>query len=98
MAFGSDIRWVDTVLGSNGPVPPTSRNGDLALSSPSATYPSGAGLGATIAIAKGCLSPGDGGGGIFFWVPGTATDDGGNIIVPPISGGAGGYWQRLLSC
>jgi hypothetical protein len=102
---GTDIAWVDTVLGK--PPQPTPallgppRQGDLAITTPSPIS------GPTVVIAKGCLTPGDGGGGIFFWVPGPpvgpgGTDDGGTFIVPNANGtgqvkATGGGWQRLYA-
>jgi hypothetical protein len=49
-------------------------------------------------MAEGCLSPGDGGGGLFMWiVPQTMpSDDGGTIIVPQPNTSPPGYWQRFL--
>jgi hypothetical protein len=84
---GSDIAWVDTVLGA---APPGTRTGDLATNDATA-------LGATVAIARGCVAVGDGGGGVFVWDPDTnGVDDGGTVIVP---GGdvdsTGAHWRRL---
>lgn len=84
-ASGTDVRWVDTVLG-------TSRNGDLAITPAVA---------ATIVVAKGCRVAGDGGGGVFYWNSTTGpADDGGTIIVPKTSGTGGvgqtgPYWKRI---
>jgi len=79
------VAWVDTILGA---APTDERTGDLARNTSSD-------LGnAAIAIAKGCLAPGDGGGGVFFWSVGT--DDGGTFIVPNSTVGAQGKgWQRI---
>src|SRR5689334_16538469 len=55
---GATIRWVDTVLGAS---PPNARTGDLAQNNSAA-------LGnAILILAKGCVTPGDGGGGLYFW-------------------------------
>lgn len=90
LAFGADIRWVDTVL---GPGFPTSRNlGELAILT-------SAQLGATVVIAEGCVAPGDGGGGIFYWSSTPGVDDGGTFIVPAAGGGqvgaTGPGWKRI---
>ena len=42
---------------------------------------------------RGYATPGDGGGGPFYWALGSATDNGTTIVVP--SGAASGYWLRL---
>ncbi|MEK6371609.1 MAG: glycosyl hydrolase family 28-related protein [Acidobacteriota bacterium] len=75
---------VDTILGAP---PPAARTGDLALNT--ATQ-----LGATLVIAKGCITPGDGGGGIFYWDPSSLSDDGGTTILPT---GGGGVWRRVYT-
>lgn len=80
----SDIKWVDTILGAT---PPAARTGDLALNT--ATQ-----LGATVVIAKGCGTPGDGGGGIFYWDTSSLSDDGGTKILPT---GGGGLWRRVYT-
>ena len=86
---GADIKWVDTVLGA---VPPGTRTGDLATKTSVV-------LGATMVVAKGCVAPGDGGGGVFFWDPGTGPqnrDNGGTIIVPNgVIGSVGPCWRRI---
>jgi hypothetical protein len=84
---GSDVVWVDTVLGAS---PSTgTRPGDLATTNATA-------LGATVVIAKGCVTAGDGGGGLFYWDAGGGVDNGGTVIVP---GGAidssGACWRRV---
>lgn len=87
---------VATVLGTPPPWSSSNaRTGDLATKH-GGSGPSG--LGATIAIAEGCQSPGDGGGGIFIWiVPHTMpSDDGGTIIVPQPNASPPGYWRRFL--
>jgi hypothetical protein len=93
----SSLVWVDTVLARPIlplPPPPTSpparSAGDLATRTSTQ-------LGGTVVIAKGCLTPGDGGGGVFFWDT-SGTDDGGTIIVPNANVGApgtGGCWKRV---
>jgi hypothetical protein len=87
----STLAWVDTVFGLPIPAPPTARSaGDLATKTSSQ-------LGATVVIAKGCLTPGDGGGGLFFW-DSSGTDDGGTVVVPNANVGAsgvGGCWKRV---
>ena len=75
---GSVLRWVDTVLGATPPSPAARRPGELA------TKPSANLNNAIIVFAKGCMTPGDGGGGIFFWDANSGTDHGGTIIVPTI--------------
>jgi Pectate lyase superfamily protein len=85
---GSDLKWVTSVLGN--PL----RTGDLAtMYGPSGTN----GVGASVVIAQGCITANDGGGGIFYWVSGTATDDGGAIIVPSHQPSTAGYWQRVVA-
>lgn len=68
---GLALRWVDTVLGA---MPPDTRTGALATLN-------SADLSDTIVvIAKGCVTAGDGGGGVFYWDTSSATpDDGGSI-------------------
>ena len=58
---GTDIKWVDTTLG-NAPWPCGARNGDLATKTAVM-------LGATVVIAKGCVTAGDKGGGMFSGIP-----------------------------
>ena len=51
-----------------------------------------------IGIVAGAASSGDGGGGIFRWLVGTApTDDNGIRIVPTSQSPNPGYWLRLYS-
>jgi hypothetical protein len=84
---GTDIKWVDTVLGV---APPGARTGDLATTT-------GPAMGASVVIAKGCLSPGDGGGGVFYWSATNGTDDGGTVIVPGGNRGTvGACWRRVF--
>jgi hypothetical protein len=105
---GAVIAWVDTILGesptslgyptpgASGPSGP--RNGDLATSTvggvlADAGADAGSRSGNVVVIAKGCITPGDGGGGVFFWDP-TVTaiqDDGGTVI--HVSGGG---WRRVF--
>src|SRR5436309_8748188 len=80
----SDIKGVDTILGAT---PPAVRTGDLALNTPTQ-------LGATLVIAKGCVTPGDGGGGIFYWDATSLPDDGGTNIAPA---DGGGVWRRVYT-
>jgi hypothetical protein len=78
---GSVLRWVDTVLGATPPPSPAARRpGDLATKT-SANLNN-----AIIVFAKSCMTPGDGGGGIFFWDANGGTNNGGTIIVPTIRG------------
>jgi hypothetical protein len=79
---GSDVVWVDTVLGAP---PGSTRTGDLATNNATA-------LGATVVIAKGCVTAGDGGGGLFYWDTTSRADNGGTVIVP--GGGTGACWRR----
>jgi hypothetical protein len=51
------------------------------------------GMSATLA---GTISPGDGGGGLFYWAAGTFTDDGVNTIVPNSSLGVGAWIRSPL--
>jgi hypothetical protein len=83
-ANGATLAWVDTVLGTTG------TNGDLA-----ANNSSGVGN-AILVVAKGCVSAGDGGGGVFYWEADVTTgDDRGTIIVPATS--PSGRWRRIYS-
>jgi hypothetical protein len=95
---GPEVRWVDSILGASFP---SGRSlGDLATKNGTAIFGSSTARG--VVIAKGCTSPGDGGGGIFLW-EGSAngTDDGGTIIVPVTGGGdistVGPYWSRVYT-
>jgi hypothetical protein len=84
---GTALRWADTVLGAS---PPATRTGDLATKNSSAIG------GAVLVLAKGCVTAGDGGGGLFYWESGVTTgDDGGTIIVPTPS--PAGRWRRICS-
>jgi Pectate lyase superfamily protein len=84
----ADIKGVDTVLGAP---PPAMRTGDLAKHT-------GPALGATMVLAKGCVTPGDGGGGLFYWSTESKTDDGGTVIVPKGEvGTTGPCWRRIHS-
>jgi hypothetical protein len=95
---GTDIAWVNTVIGSPPGTLPANRTGDLAT-----RYGGTGGLGATVAIARGSWKDNDGGGGTFIWVTtGSANlpaDDGGVAIVPinqpPNPAANAGYWQRV---
>jgi len=82
---------VATVLGTS---PSTgSRSGELARHG----YET---LGAEVVVAEGCISQGDGGGGLFFWNSAGAVDDGGINVVPGRSssgGAAAGCWTRIHS-
>lgn len=93
-ASGTTIAWVDTVLGARPslpPLPPVARTGDLATKTSTT-------VGATVVIARGCVNPGDGGGGLFVWSSTPLTDDGGTLIVPNADVGAvGPGWQRVFS-
>jgi hypothetical protein len=82
----ANVALVDTVLGS----PRSGRTGDLATKS-SADI----GTGVLVVVAKGCVTAGDGGGGVFYWDAAIATgDDGGTVIVPSSSNGTG-RWVRV---
>jgi hypothetical protein len=53
-----------------------------------------------VVLVQGFGSPGDGGGGVFFWDITARTDDGGTIIVPGTSAsqhGHGACWRRIYS-
>ncbi len=86
---GTSLAWVDTVLGAVPTLPATARPGDLATKN-------SANLGnATVVLAKGCVTPGDGGGGLFYWdstLP-MAPDNGGTVIAPTAGGGC---WKRIF--
>lgn len=47
-----------------------------------------------IAVAKGSVAPGDGGGGVFYWDAALTTDDGGTKILP--TGSSAGGWRRIF--
>jgi hypothetical protein len=103
LAKGTEsISGVDNVLGAapqsglgtlgwDGTNP---RTGVLATADNSAT-----GVNANVVVVEGCLSPGDGGGGIFYWDSTGGYDDGGTFIRPTTTGipvatfGAG--WRRV---
>ena len=70
---GTDIKWVDTTLG-NAPWPCAARNGDLATKTAVM-------VGATVVIAKGCVTAGDKGGGMFYWNPSSTESDNGGTVV-----------------
>jgi hypothetical protein len=95
---GAQIILVQTVLGS-GPVasPPGSsltRNGDLSSNSPASL---GCGT-AVIAVAQGCVTAGDGGGGVFYWAASSTEPDNGGTIIQPMTQGspAAGRWVRIF--
>ena len=70
-------------LDGSGASPPNPRTGDLALNGATA-------VGSNTVIAYGCVNPGDGGGGIFYWDTASSIgDDGGTIIVPSAGADAG---------
>lgn len=79
LAAGAVVAWADTVAG------------DLAAHT-STTLVAGAAV--DVAIARGYRTPGDGGGGIFFWDPALAADDHGTAILP--AGSLVGGWRRLF--
>jgi Pectate lyase superfamily protein len=86
MAVGTTVGWADTVIGvANG-----TRTGDLAKYVPSLGKP-------VVMIAKGCLTPDDGGGGAFFWSKKcTLVDDGGTVIRPnSVTPATPGRWLRI---
>lgn len=84
--IAADIKRVDTILGA---APPAARTGDLATNT-------GPALGASVVLAQGCVTPGDGGGGVFYWSAESRTDDGGTVIVPNGHVGATGpCWRRI---
>jgi hypothetical protein len=85
---GVDIKWVANVLGNPPQSPAVPRTGVLSTNDSTS-------LGASLVITEGCLSPGDGGAGVFIWS--TGTDDGGTFIVPNGTGigATGGGWQRI---
>jgi hypothetical protein len=82
-ASGSHLKWVDSVLGA---APPAPRTGDLARSN-------AAQLGASLVVARGAVTPGDGGGGMFYWDTSSSVDDGGTTIRPTEGGGV---WRRIF--
>ncbi len=98
------IGWVDTVLGS----PPSTswllRAGDLAINIGGSVPLQGA----IVVIAKGCVTKGDGGGGMFYWDEDdlSTLDDGGTVIVPNLNPthdpghpvpARRGCWKRIYS-
>lgn len=88
-AGGGDIITVQTVLGA---APPKARTGDLSTRT-------GPELGASVAIAQGCVSSGDGGGGLFIFDAGSSRrDDGGTVIRPShLPETSPGRWLRVCS-
>lgn len=86
LASWGDIKWVATVLGSLAS--DGKRQGDLATQTPTALG------GTTVVVAQGCVTPGDGGGGLFFWSS-SGTHDGGTFIAP--NGTTGGGWRRIYT-
>jgi Pectate lyase superfamily protein len=91
---GVDIKWVETSLGGS-PWPVCNRTGDLASKSAGILH-------ATVVIAKGCLTAGDRGGGLFYWdASSTETDNGGTVIQPHtidptcLPGSSPGRWIRI---
>lgn len=101
---GITIGWVDTVLGS----PPSTfwlvRAGDLAINIGGSVPLQGA----VVVIAKGCVTKGDGGGGMFYWDEDdlSTLDDGGTVIVPNLNPthdpghpvpARRGCWKRIYS-
>ncbi len=80
---GSDVKWVSTVLG-------TSRGGDLATTNSTT-------LGATLVVAEGCVTAGDGGGGMFYWASSGIDDSGTHIVPGGVTGTSGAGWRRIFS-
>jgi hypothetical protein len=94
------VTWVDTILGPGFPGGGT-RNGDLATKTASQIDSHGT---TVTVVANGCVTPGDGGGGVFYWSGSNAggstsiTDDGGTLIVPDGTVGSHGEgWVRIYS-
>lgn len=85
----TDVRSVPTVLGAG---PPHLRTGVLAQNT-------GVELGASVAIAEGCVTPGDGGGGVFYYDPASTLEDDGGTVIRPTSTPptAPGRWIRIFS-
>ncbi len=86
---GSAPLWVPTILGA---APPLARTGTLAKNT-------SAQVGASLVLAAGCVTAGDGGGGVFWWNAAHITDDGGTLIVPGGTGvgSVGPGWVRIYS-
>jgi hypothetical protein len=42
-------------------------------------------LGAKVVIAKGCVTPGDKGGGLFYWDPSSSASDNGGTVIGPVT-------------
>jgi Pectate lyase superfamily protein len=85
---------VDTVLGAVAP-PGPGRTGFLAGFAPGSS-------GVEALIARGCVNPGDGGGGVFVWLPTSrAPDDGGTVVIPNQFAAAmpppDGRWHRVYA-
>jgi hypothetical protein len=85
LASGTALAWVETVLGA---VPPNARVGDLAIKN-SANLNN-----AMVVFAMGCVTAGDGGGGLFYWDTSSTPDNGGTIIRPTAGGGC---WKRIFT-
>jgi hypothetical protein len=92
------VTWADTILGVPPTNPPTTRTGDLATKTAMAIDASGK---TVVVVAKGCITAGDGGGGVFYWTSEPVLlDDGGTLIVPLGnigSSAANGCWRRIYS-
>jgi hypothetical protein len=79
---GSNFTWVDTIKGVGTPHAGTNLYGVTGSDLLSSSTP--------VVIVGGYWTPGDGGGGVFYWSNANITDNGGTRIVPTASGGDGG--------
>src|SRR5580700_2679633 len=80
---GTGFLWVDTIKGVG-----SSHTGTNLYSLPAGTDLSSAST--PVVVVGGYWTPGDGGGGLFYWSNTAITDAGGTFIVPVASGGDGG--------
>lgn len=80
---GTNVGWVDTVLGLN-------LDGDLLTSVPANLG------GCVVVIARGSKRPGDGGGGLFYWDAASAEAHNQGTVIRPQNLPTG-RWKRIYS-